>query len=62
MRLAHRKPVNFGEIEASVTVANLFDASYIGQISSGFHQATSASGIYYPGAPRAVVGKLAWRY
>jgi len=45
-----------------VTVANLFDASYIGQISSGFHQATSASGIYYPGAPRAVGGELAWRY
>jgi len=62
LRLAYRRPVDFGEIEASVTVTNLFDASYIGQISSGFYQATSASGIYYPGAPRAVVGKLAWRY
>jgi iron complex outermembrane receptor protein len=62
LRLAYRRPVDFGEIEASITVTNLFDASYIGQISTGYYQATSSSGIYYPGAPRAVVGKLAWRY
>jgi len=63
LRLAYRRPVEFGEMEASVTVTNLFDAAYIGQINSNFYQSTSASaGIYYPGAPRAVVGKLAWRY
>ncbi|MBB4200046.1 hypothetical protein CCR94_04405 [Rhodoblastus sphagnicola] len=63
LRLAYRRPVDFGELEASVTVTNLFDAAYIGQISSNFYQSTSASaGIYYPGAPRAIVGKLAWRY
>jgi iron complex outermembrane receptor protein len=62
LRLAYRRPVDFGEVEASVTVTNLFDAAYIGQVSSGFYQSTSSSGIYYPGAPRAVVGKLAWRY
>lgn len=62
MRFAYRRPVDFGEMEASITVTNLFDAAYIGQISSGYYQATSSSGIYYPGAPRAVLGKLAWRY
>jgi len=62
LRLGYRRPVDFGEVEASITVTNLFDAAYIGQVSSGFYQSTSSSGIYYPGAPRAVVGKLAWRY
>jgi iron complex outermembrane receptor protein len=62
LRLAYRRPLQFGEMEASITVTNLFDAAYIGQISSGFYQSTSSSGIYYPGAPRAIVGKLAWRY
>ena len=61
LRIAWRQPLPVGEVEASLTGTNLFNQAYIGQISSGYYQATSASGIYYPGAPRAIVAKLDWK-
>jgi iron complex outermembrane receptor protein len=61
LRIAWRQPLPVGEVEASLTATNLFNQAYIGQISSGYYQATSSSGIYYPGAPRAVVAKLDWK-
>jgi len=41
---------------------NVFDTAYIGQISNGYYQQTSSSGIYFPGAPRTVVGKVGFKF
>ncbi|MBY6241241.1 TonB-dependent receptor [Methylosinus sp. Sm6] len=49
-------------LEAGITVANLFDQRYIGQISNDYFQQFSSSGIYFPGAPRTVVGKVGIRF
>ena len=61
LKISWRQPLPVGEVEASLMATNLFNQAYIGQISSGYYQSTSASGIYYPGAPRAVVAKLDWK-
>lgn len=54
--------VPYGKIVLSLSVDNVFDKRYIGFINSGYYQATSASGgIYFPGAPRAVWGKIAFK-
>ena len=62
LQFAWRQPLPVGEATASLSVTNLFNQAYIGQISSGYYQSTSSSGIYYPGAPRAVVAKLDWKW
>lgn len=37
---------------------NVFDRRYIGQISTSEINTASNGAIYYPGAPRTVVGKV----
>jgi iron complex outermembrane receptor protein len=49
-------------LEAGITVANLFDQRYIGQISNDYFQQFSSSGIYFPGAPRTVLGKVGIKF
>lgn len=62
LRAAWTQKVPVGAVEASIMVTNLFNQNYIALINAGYYQATSASGIYYPGAPRAVVAKLDWTF
>lgn len=50
------------KLEAGITVANLFDQRYIGQISNDYFQQFSSAGIYFPGAPRTVVGKIGIKF
>lgn len=54
--------VTYGQIDLSLSVDNLFDRNYVGFINSGYYQASSASGgIYFPGAPRTVWGKISFK-
>lgn len=62
LRAAWTQKLPVGTVEASIMVTNLFNQSYIALINAGYYQSTSASGIYYPGAPRAVVAKLDWKF
>ncbi|MCI4677832.1 TonB-dependent receptor [Rhodoblastus acidophilus] len=62
LKVTWRQKLPVGEVEASLIATNLFNQAYIGLISAGYYQASSASGIYYPGAPRAVIAKLDWKY
>lgn len=50
------------KLEAGITVANVFDERYIGQISNDYFQQFSSSGIYFPGAPRTVLGKIGIKF
>jgi iron complex outermembrane receptor protein len=58
----YERPTDWGTMTASVTCMNMFDAAYIGQISNGYYQQTSSSGIYYPGAPRTVLAKVGFAF
>ncbi|ACB94023.1 TonB-dependent receptor [Beijerinckia indica subsp. indica ATCC 9039] len=49
-----------GLFNASLTVTNLFDTSYIGYLNTSYYQqAMGTNAYYYPGAPRAFLGRLA---
>nr|WP_244406296.1 TonB-dependent receptor [Methylocella silvestris] len=51
------------KLEASLTISNLFNAQYIGFMNNSyFQQSTLTNAFYYPGAPRAVVGKIAMKF
>jgi iron complex outermembrane receptor protein len=48
--------------DASLSVTNLFNASYIGFVNNGYYQQSSGTNaFYYPGAPRAIMGKISVR-
>ncbi|WP_395666177.1 TonB-dependent receptor [Methylocella sp.] len=60
LNLAYSYAMPYGTLEASVALTNLFDARYIGFINNGYYQQSALGGaFYYPGAPRAVVGRIA---
>ncbi|VTZ51883.1 TonB-dependent receptor [Methylocella tundrae] len=49
-------------LEASLTISNLLNAQYIGFINNSYFQQSSlTNAFYYPGAPRAVIGKIAMK-
>jgi iron complex outermembrane recepter protein len=54
--------LDWGTLSASLSIINVCDAAYIGQISNGYYQQTSSSGIYFPGAPRTVVAKVGYKF
>ncbi|MBU3888326.1 TonB-dependent receptor [Methylosinus sporium] len=62
LTVKYEHEIDWGTITASVTCMNMFDTAYIGQISSGYYQQTSANGIYYPGAPRTVLAKVGFKF
>ncbi|WP_400770084.1 TonB-dependent receptor [Methylosinus sporium] len=62
LTVKYEHKIDWGTITASVTCMNMFDTAYIGQISNGYYQQTSSSGIYFPGAPRTVIGKVGFKF
>lgn len=62
LNFGYERKVDFGVLNASLSVTNVFNTAYIGQISNGYYQQTSSSGIYFPGAPRTVVAKLGYKF
>jgi iron complex outermembrane receptor protein len=56
-------PTPWGNLLASLSITNIFDKSYIGFINNGYFQQSSATGaIYYPGAPRTIWGRVAFKF
>jgi iron complex outermembrane recepter protein len=62
LNLNYEHKLDWATLTASVSVMNLFDQAYIGQISNGYYQQTSSSGIYFPGAPRTVLAKVGMKF
>jgi iron complex outermembrane receptor protein len=62
LNFGYERNFDFGTLNASLAVMNVFDTAYIGQISNGYYQQTSSSGIYFPGAPRTVMAKVGYRF
>lgn len=62
LNLGYERKLAFGTFNASLSVLNVFDTAYIGQINNTYYQQTSNSGIYFPGAPRTVVAKLGYKF
>ncbi|MGJ0452259.1 MAG: TonB-dependent receptor [Methylocystis sp.] len=62
LNFGYERNFDFGTLNASLAVMNIFDTAYIGQISNGYYQQTSSSGIYFPGAPRTVMAKVGYRF
>jgi iron complex outermembrane receptor protein len=51
------------KLDATLSVANLFDRKYIGFINASYYQLMSGtSAIYYPGAPRSIVAKVSLNF
>lgn len=58
--LNYRHKTALGKLNATLTVANVFDKQYIGLINASYYQLmSSATAIYYPGAPRSIVASVA---
>jgi iron complex outermembrane receptor protein len=62
LTVKYEHKIEWGTLNASITAMNIFDKAYIGQISNGYYQQTSSSGIYYPGAPRTVLAKVGVKF
>jgi iron complex outermembrane receptor protein len=62
INVKYEQVMDWGRFTASVTCMNMFDSAYIGQISNSYYQRTSTNGIYYPGAPRTVLGKIGFNF
>jgi iron complex outermembrane receptor protein len=62
LNLAYTQKASWGDWEASLAVMNAFDRKYIGQISTSEVNTTANGAIYYPGAPRTLVAKLAFKF
>jgi len=60
LNIAYDYQTPIGLFNASLTVTNLFDKSYIGFVNTSYYQqAQGTSAYYYPGAPRAILGRIA---
>jgi iron complex outermembrane recepter protein len=62
LNFRYDRKIEFGTVTASLAVLNVFNTAYIGFVNNSYYQQTSSSGIYFPGAPRAVVGKLTYKF
>lgn len=62
LNFGYEQKTNYGVLNDSLSVINVFDKAYIGQINNGYYQQTSSSGIYFPGAPRTVVAKIGLKF
>jgi iron complex outermembrane recepter protein len=60
MNLAYTQKTTWGSWEASLSLLNALDRKYISQIVTSETNVSSTGAIYYPGAPRTLVGKLAF--
>jgi iron complex outermembrane recepter protein len=54
--------LDWGTLEASLSIMNITDAHYIGFINNGYYQQSSSSGIYFPGPPRSVIAKIGYKF
>jgi iron complex outermembrane recepter protein len=60
LNLGYQHRLSFGKLNLSFSVINLFDRDYISVMRSGYYQLLSGgSAIYYPGAPRTLMAKIA---
>ena len=62
LNFSYEHKLDWATLNASLSVMNVFDQAYIGQISNGYYQQTSSSGIYFPGAPRTVLAKVGMKF
>lgn len=62
LTLGYGEKRSFGKWEASLSVMNLFDRKYIGQISTSEVNTTANGAIYYPGAPRTAVATVSLNF
>lgn len=58
LNFSYAGKARWGGWELGLSVLNVFDRRYIGQISTSEINTASNGAIYYPGAPRTVVGKV----
>jgi len=54
--------LDWGTVNASLSILNVYNAAYIGFINNSYYQQTSSTGIYFPGAPRTVVAKVGMKF
>jgi len=60
LNFGYEHKFDWGILNASLSVTNLFDTAYIGFINNSYYQnSLTSNAIYFPGAPRTILGKLA---
>ncbi len=63
LNFAYQFKLPGASLEASLSITNLLNAQYIGFINNSYYQqSTLTNAYYYPGAPRAVIGKIAMKF
>lgn len=59
LTLGYKEHTSAGNLNATLSVQNLFDKQYIGFINASYYQMLSnTNAYYYPGAPRTIVARL----